>query len=187
MAPGPAGPSAPRAARGQLNIIDGLAQLAFVIHGMLERRAGRARSLDDPDPAARRAARPHADHERTGQAARARQVQHHRAGRPGRAPRPGRHASRRAEDRRAVLVGLTDEGRSLVSQAAAGFERGRHSAAGSLARRQTAMHCPRIVSRLLVAHATRHGVDLFAGLDTQVSLSRASSQAPDPHPAADRR
>jgi hypothetical protein len=25
-----------------------------------------------------------------------------------------------------------------------------------------------IVSRLLIAHATRHGVDLFAGLDTQV-------------------
>jgi hypothetical protein len=25
-----------------------------------------------------------------------------------------------------------------------------------------------IVSRLLVAQATRHGVDLFAGLDTQV-------------------
>ena len=39
MAPEPAGPPAPAAARGQLNIIDGLAQLAFVIHGMLELRA----------------------------------------------------------------------------------------------------------------------------------------------------
>jgi MarR family transcriptional regulator, lower aerobic nicotinate degradation pathway regulator len=167
MAPGPAGLPAPAAARGQLNITDGLAQLAFVIHGMLERRAAghdlsiaQARLLGvlrDRTPTMNELARLLGLDKSS------------ISGLVDRAERRGlviRIPS--AEDKRAVLVGLTDEGRSLVSQAAARF-------GADL----TAMLDPlppsdrdalsAIVSRLLVAHATRHGVDLFAGLDTQVS------------------
>jgi MarR family transcriptional regulator, lower aerobic nicotinate degradation pathway regulator len=169
MAPGPEGPPAPAAAAGQLNIIDGLAQLAFVIHGMLERRAAehdlsiaQARLLGvlrDRTPPMNELARLLGLDKSS------------ISGLVDRAERRGlvvRIPS--ADDKRAVLVGLTDEGRSLVSQAAARF-------GADL----TAMLDPlppsdrdalsAIVSRLLVAQATRHGVDLFAGLDTQVSPS----------------
>jgi MarR family transcriptional regulator, lower aerobic nicotinate degradation pathway regulator len=167
MAPGPAGLPAPAAAPGQLNITDGLAQLAFVIHGMLERRAAehdlsiaQARLLGvlrDRTPTMNELARLLGLDKSS------------ISGLVDRAERRGlviRIPS--AEDKRAVLVGLTDEGRSLVSQAAARF-------GADL----TAMLDPlppsdrdalsAIVSRLLVAHAARHGVDLFAGLDTQAS------------------
>jgi DNA-binding MarR family transcriptional regulator len=166
MAPEPAGP--PAAARGQLNIIDGLAQLAFVIHGMLADRAAehdlsvtQARLLGvlrDRTPTMNELARLLGLDKSS------------ISGLVDRAERRGlvvRIPS--AEDKRAVLVGLTDQGRSLVSQAAARF-------GADL----TAMLDPlppsdrdalsAIVSRLLVAHATRHGVDLFAGLDAQVPL-----------------
>jgi MarR family transcriptional regulator, lower aerobic nicotinate degradation pathway regulator len=166
MAAAPAGPPAPAAQRGQLNTVDGLAQLAFVIHGMLELRAAehdlsitQARLLGvlrDRTPAMTELARLLGLDKSS------------ISGLVDRAERRGlvvRIPS--AEDKRAVLVGLTDEGRSLVSQAAARF-------GADL----TAMLDPlppsdrealsAIVSRLLVAHAIRHGVDLFAGLDTQV-------------------
>jgi MarR family transcriptional regulator, lower aerobic nicotinate degradation pathway regulator len=164
MAPGPEGP--PTAARGQLDIIDGLAQLAFVIHGMLERRAAehdlsitQARLLGvlrDRTPTMNELARLLGLDKSS------------ISGLVDRAERRGlvdRIPS--AEDRRAVLVSLTDEGRSLVSRAAARF-------GADL----TAMLDPlppsdrdalsATVSRLLVAHAARHGIDLFAGLATQV-------------------
>jgi DNA-binding MarR family transcriptional regulator len=166
MAPEPAGP--PAAARGQLSIIDGLAQLAFVIHGMLEDRAAehdlsvtQARLLGvlrDRTPTMNELARLLGLDKSS------------ISGLVDRAERRGlvvRIPS--AEDKRAVLVGLTDQGRSLVSQAAARF-------GADL----TAMLDPlppsdrdalsAIVSRLLVAYAARHGVDLFAGLDAQVPL-----------------
>lgn len=165
MAPEPAGPPEP-AARGQLDIIDGLAQLAFVIHGMLELRAAehdlsitQARLLGvlrDRTPAMNELARLLGLDKSS------------ISGLVDRAERRGlvvRIPS--SEDKRAVLVGLTGQGRLLVSRAAARF-------GADL----TAMLDPlppsdrdalaAIVSRLLVAHATRHGVDLFAGLDTQL-------------------
>ena len=166
MAPGPEGPPAPAAARGQLNIIDGLAQLAFVIHGMLERRAAehdlsiaQARLLGvlrDRTPPMNELARLLGLDKSS------------ISGLVDRAERRGlviRIPS--AEDKRAVLVGLTDQGRSLVSQAAARF------GADLTAMLEPLPPSDRdalsaIVSRLLVAHATRHGVDLFADLDTQV-------------------
>lgn len=165
MAPQPAGPPAPAAWRGQLDIIDGLAQLAFVVHGMLELRAAehdlsitQARLLGvlrDRTPSMNELARLLGLDKSS------------ISGLVDRAERRGlvvRIPS--AEDKRAVIVGLTDQGRSLVTQAATRF-------AADL----TAMLDPlppsdrdtltAIVSQLLVAHATRHGVDLFAGLDTQ--------------------
>ena len=165
MAPEPAGPPAPAAGRGQLDIIDGLAHLAFVVHGMLELRAAehdlsitQARLLGvlrDRTPAMNELARLLGLDKSS------------ISGLVNRAERRGlvvRIPS--AEDKRAVLVGLTDQGRSLVTEAATRF-------GADL----TAMLNPlppsdrdaltAIVSQLLVAHSTRHGVDLFAGLDTQ--------------------
>ena len=165
MAPQPAGPPAPAAWRGRLDIVDGLAQLAFVVHGTLERRAAEhdlsmtqtrlLGVLRDREPTMNELARLLGLDKSsvTGLVDRAE------------TPRPGVRIPS-AEDERAVLVALTDQGRSLVTQAATRF-------AADL----TAMLDPlppsdrdtltAIVSQLLVAHATRHGVDLFAGLDTQ--------------------
>jgi MarR family transcriptional regulator, lower aerobic nicotinate degradation pathway regulator len=165
MASGPAGPSAPEAARGQLNTIDGLTQLAFVIHGMLESRAAehdlsvtQARLLGvlrDRTPTMNQLARLLGLDKSSV------------SGLVDRAERRGlvvRVPS--AEDKRAVLVGLTDQGRSLVSQAAARFGADLTAMLDPLPPAERGA-LSGIVSRLLVAHATRHGVDLFAGLDTQ--------------------
>jgi MarR family transcriptional regulator, lower aerobic nicotinate degradation pathway regulator len=76
-----------------------------------------------------------------------------------------------AEDRRAVLVGLTDQGRSLVSRAAARFGADLTAMLDPLPRSdRDALSA--LVSRLLVAHANRHGVDLFAGLDQTPPAAR---------------
>ena len=72
-----------------------------------------------------------------------------------------------AEDKRTVLVGLTDEGRSLVSRAAACFGADL-TAMLDLLPPSDRDALSGIVTRLLVAHATRHRVDLFAGLNPQV-------------------
>lgn len=64
-------------------------------------------------------------------------------------------------DRRAVLVSLTDDGRSLVSQAAARFEADVSTLLSRLAQRERET-LSRIVSRLLVTHAADQGIDLFA-------------------------
>ena len=66
-----------------------------------------------------------------------------------------------ATDRRAVLVSLTDEGRSFVSQAAAAFEADVSALLSRLPPRERET-LSRIVSRLLVAHASDQGIDLFA-------------------------
>ena len=118
MAPEPAG--APPPAARQLNVIDGLAQLAFVVHGMLELRAAehdlsitQARLLGvlrDRTPAMNELARLLGLDKSS------------ISGLVDRAERRGLVARiPSAEDKRAVLVGLTDEGRSLMSQAAASF------------------------------------------------------------------
>jgi MarR family transcriptional regulator, lower aerobic nicotinate degradation pathway regulator len=166
MASGPAGPSAPTAAPGQLNAVDGLAQLAFVIHGMLELRAAehdlsvtQARLLGvlrDRTPTMNLLARLLGLDKSSV------------SGLVDRAERRGlvvRIPS--AEDKRTVLVGLTNRGRSLVSQAAAGFGADIAAMLDLLAPTEREA-LSGIVSRLLVALAHRQGVDLFSGLDTGV-------------------
>jgi MarR family transcriptional regulator, lower aerobic nicotinate degradation pathway regulator len=164
MAPEPAG--APPPAARQLNVIDGLAQLAFVVHGMLELRAAehdlsitQARLLGvlrDRTPAMNELARLLGLDKSS------------ISGLVDRAERRGLVARiPSAEDRRAVLVGLTDEGRSLMSRAAASFGADL-TAMLDLLPPSDRDALSAIVSRLLVAHATRRGVDLFAGLETQV-------------------
>jgi MarR family transcriptional regulator, lower aerobic nicotinate degradation pathway regulator len=164
MAPEPAGSPVPTKAGGQLNIIDGLAQLAFVVNGMLEFRAAehdlsitQARLLGvlrDRTPTMNELAR---------------LLGLDKSSISGLVDR----AERRdlvvripsAEDKRAVLVGLTDQGRSLVSRAAARFGADLTAMLDLLAPSdRDALSA--IVSRLLVTHAARQGVDLFASLET---------------------
>jgi DNA-binding MarR family transcriptional regulator len=67
-------------------------------------------------------------------------------------------------DRRAVLVSLTDDGRALVSQAAACFETDVMTMLDRLpARDRDALS--RLMSRLLAAHAAEQGIDLFPAAD----------------------
>jgi MarR family transcriptional regulator, lower aerobic nicotinate degradation pathway regulator len=162
MASTPAGQEADKQAGGHIGIADGLAQLAFVVHGMLERRA--------------------ADHSLSITQARLLGVLRDRtptmqelakllgldkssvSGLVDRAERRGlvvRVPS--TEDRRAILVGLTDHGRSLVSRAAAGFEAD-VSAMLDLVSASDRDALAGAVSRLLVGYAADHGVDLFAGV-----------------------
>jgi MarR family transcriptional regulator, lower aerobic nicotinate degradation pathway regulator len=67
-------------------------------------------------------------------------------------------------DGRAVLVGLTDDGRSLIAEASSQFEADVLTLLSRLppSERRT---LSRLVSRLLVAHAADHGVELFPALD----------------------
>jgi MarR family transcriptional regulator, lower aerobic nicotinate degradation pathway regulator len=148
-------------ARPQLDQVDGLAQLSFVITGMLEHRAAEhdlsvpatrlLGVLRDREPTMQELARLlELDKSSvTGLVDRA-----ERRGLVARAPSP--------TDRRAVLVRLTAEGRSLMSGAADRFGTDVSAMLDLLSPRdRTAL--ARIVSRLLVAHAAGHGIDLFAG------------------------
>ena len=70
-----------------------------------------------------------------------------------------------AADRRVVLVNLTDHGRSLVAHVSTQFEGDVSAILDSLpAPDRRALSG--LVSRVLVAHAADHGVDLFATIDT---------------------
>jgi len=158
-------PSGPAAAAGYISPVDGLAQLAFVVHGILERRA--------------------ADHDLSTTQARLLGVLRDRtptmnelgkllgldkssvSGLVDRAERRGlvtRVPS--TEDRRAVLVSLTDHGRSLMSRAATGFGAD-VSAMLDVVPPSDRDTLSEIVSRLLVAYAASQGVDLFEGLHTE--------------------
>jgi MarR family transcriptional regulator, lower aerobic nicotinate degradation pathway regulator len=160
MASRSAGAPAPAAAREQLSPVDGLAQLSFVIQGMLERRAAehdlsiaQARLLGvlrDRKPTMNELARLLGldKSSTTGLVDRA-----ERRGLVARVPS--------TTDRRVVLVSLTDDGRSLVSQAAARFEADVTAMLGRLPSRDRDA-LSRLVSRLLVAHAAEQGIDLFA-------------------------
>jgi MarR family transcriptional regulator, lower aerobic nicotinate degradation pathway regulator len=160
MAARPAGTPAPPAAQQELSPADGLAQLSFLIQGTLERRA-REHDLSviqlrllgvlrDRVPTMNELARLLGLDKSsvTGLVDRA-----ERRGLVTRAPS--------AVDRRAVLVSLTDHGRSLAS---AGSDRFGADI------RLLLEHLPpadrealsRLISRLLVAHATAQGIDLFA-------------------------
>jgi DNA-binding MarR family transcriptional regulator len=148
-------------ARPRLDQVDGLAQLSFVITGMLEHRAAEydlsvpatrlLGVLRDREPTMQELARLlELDKSSvTGLVDRA-----ERRGLVARAPSP--------TDRRAVLVSLTPEGRSLMSGAAERFGADVAGLLDLLPPRDRAV-LARIVSRLLVAHAAGHGIDLFAG------------------------
>ena len=144
----------------QLDPVDGLAQLSFVVMGLLERRAAEhdlsiaatrlLGVLRDREPTMNELARL-LDLDKssvTGLVDRA-----ERRGLVERAPSPA--------DRRAVLVRLTDEGRSLMSAAATLFAADVTAMLDRLAPRDR-VGLSRLVSRLLVAHAAGQGVDLFA-------------------------
>jgi MarR family transcriptional regulator, lower aerobic nicotinate degradation pathway regulator len=148
------------AARKQLSPVDGLAQLSFLIQGLLERRAAEhdlsliqtrlLGILRDRTPTMNELARFLGLDKSsvTGLVDRA-----ERRGLVARVPS--------ATDRRAVLVSLTDEGRSFVSQAAAAFEADISALLSRLPPRERET-LSRIVSRLLVTHAADQGIDLFA-------------------------
>ena len=143
----------------QLSAVDGLAQLSFVIQRMLERRAAEhdlsiiqtrlLGVLRDRRPTINELAKLLSLDKSSvsGLVERA-----ERRGLVVRAPSP--------DDRRAVLVGLTDGGGALVSRAAAQFGADVSALLGALppADRRALSG---LVSRLLVAHAAEHGIDLF--------------------------
>jgi MarR family transcriptional regulator, lower aerobic nicotinate degradation pathway regulator len=157
-------PAAP-AARAQLNPVDGLAQLSFVIQGMLERRAAEhdlsiAQTrllgvLRDRKPTMNELARllELDKSSTTGLVDRA-----ERRGLVARVPS--------TTDRRAVLVSLTDSGRSLVSRASGRFEADVLTMLGLLPPRDREA-LSRLVSRLLVTHAADQGIDLFASVNAE--------------------
>jgi MarR family transcriptional regulator, lower aerobic nicotinate degradation pathway regulator len=160
VAADPAGPSA--RALPQIGATDGMAQLAFLVHGLLaDRAAGQDLSviqarllgvLRDRRPTMNELARLLGLDKSS------------ITGLVDRAERRGlvtRVASVR--DRRSTQVVLTAAGRDLVSAAAAGFDA---DVTALLARLPAADrdHLADLVSRLLVAHAAAHGVDLFAGV-----------------------
>lgn len=153
-APGEA-PAAP-----QLDPVDGLAQLAFVVAGQLERRAAE----HDLSPAAVRLLGVLRDREPTMQEL-ARFLELDKSSVTGLVDRTERRGLvtrvPSATDRRAVLVRLTDQGRALISGAAGQFAADVSGMLDRLPPRDRAA-LARIVSRLLAAHAADRGIDLFA-------------------------
>jgi MarR family transcriptional regulator, lower aerobic nicotinate degradation pathway regulator len=144
----------------QLDPVDGLAQLSFVIMGLLERRAAE----QDLSIAATRLLGVLRDREPTmNELARLLDLDKSSVtGLVDRAERRGLvERAPSTADRRAVLVRLTDEGRSLVSAAGRLFAADVTAMLGLLAPRDRAA-LSRLVSRLLVAHAAEQGIDLFA-------------------------
>jgi DNA-binding MarR family transcriptional regulator len=145
--------------RRALSIVDGLAQLTFLVHGALERRAAdhdlsmvQLRLLGilrDREPSMNQLARLLGLDKSSV------------TGLVDRAERRGLVARRpSARDRRSMTVTLTDAGRSLVGAASAEFESDIAAIVGHLPARDRAALAA-VVSRLLVAHASAAGVDLF--------------------------
>jgi DNA-binding MarR family transcriptional regulator len=165
--------------RERLTPVDGLAQLSFVIHGMLERRAAEhdlsmiqtrlLGVLRDRRPTMNELARLLGLDKSsvTGLVDRA-----ERRGLVMRVPS--------VTDRRAVLVTLTSDGRSLVSQAAVSFEADVSVLLDRLSPRDQAT-LSRLISRLLVALAADQGIDLFpAGSADEESAGREpAADVPD--------
>jgi DNA-binding MarR family transcriptional regulator len=146
----------------QLSPVDGLAQLSFVTQGILERLAAE----NDISVIQTRLLGVLRDREPTmNELAKLLRLEKSSVtGLVDRAERRGlvvRVPS--SADGRAVLVTLTPVGRSLVSAVASDFE----SEVSMLLRHLSGRDreaLSRLVSRLLVAHAADHGVDLFANL-----------------------
>jgi DNA-binding MarR family transcriptional regulator len=76
-----------------------------------------------------------------------------------------------AADRRVVVIRLTRKGRSFVSKAAEAFE-GDVSRLLALLPPKEATTLAKITSRLVIAHADNHGVDLFSGATPLAVSSR---------------
>ncbi|HEY3924233.1 MAG TPA: MarR family transcriptional regulator [Acidothermaceae bacterium] len=150
----------PAVVASELSMVDALAQLSFLIQGTLERRASEhglsmiqtrlLGVLRDRNPTMNELARL-LDLDKssiTGLVARA-----ERRGLVRRVP------SR--TDGRAVQVSLTDAGRAHVADVATSFEADVAAIVATLPSvERKALSA--LVSRVLVAHATAHGIDLFA-------------------------
>ncbi len=143
----------------ELSPVDGLAQLSFLVHGLLERRAAEHELsitqtrllaiLRDRTPTMNELARVLGLDKSsvTGLVDRA-----ERRGLVARGPS--------AADRRAVLVALTDAGRALVAAAAARFEEDVAALLDPLPASERD-ELARLLTRLLVARAAEQGLDLF--------------------------
>jgi len=159
--------STPTARRRELSAADGLAQLSFLIYDTLERQAAvhelsiiQTRLLGvlrDRRPTMNELAKFLALDKSsvTGLVDRA-----ERRGLVARVPSTA--------DRRAVLVSLTDAGRSVAFQVSARFEADIAALLDPLSpsARKTLSG---LVSRLLAAHAVGQGVDLFATIEAEAS------------------
>ena len=179
MASRPAAGLATAARPEQLTPVDGLAQLSFVIHAMLEHRAAEhdlsmiqtrlLGVLRDRRPTMNELARLLGLDKSsvTGLVDRA-----ERRGLVMRVPS--------VTDRRAVLVSLTDDGRSLVSQAAVSFEADVSVLLDHLSPRDRAT-LSRLISRLLVARAAGQGIDLFpaGGPEEESAAQESVAAVPD--------
>ena len=153
---------APAGAR-ELSPVDGLAQLSFIVHRMLELRAAEhdlsiiqtrlLGVLRDRTPTMNELGKLLGlDKSSTsGLIERA-----ERRGLVARAPSPA--------DGRAVLVSLTDAGRSIVSEAASEFEADVSALLGRLPKSDRRA-LTGLLSRLLVAHAADQGIELFPSID----------------------
>ena len=160
-----AGAPPPEAGPDRVSPVDGLAQLSFLVYGTLERLAAEhdisiiqtrlLGVLRDRRPTMNQLAKLLGLDKSsvTGLVDRA-----ERRGLVARVPS--------TTDRRAVLVNLTDDGRSLASAVSTRFEAEISTMLDRLPPRDR-LALTRIVSRLLVAHAADQGVDLFADLDTR--------------------
>jgi len=155
----------PATAREELTPVDGLAQLAFVIHRLLERRAAEhdlsiiqtrlLGVLRDRTPTMNELAQL-LDLDKssiTGLVDRA-----ERRGLVTRVPSP--------TDRRSLQVSLTDDGRSLISQASTRFQADISILLDPLPPSDRD-GLASLISRVLVAHAAHHGVDLFTTTDAR--------------------
>jgi MarR family transcriptional regulator, lower aerobic nicotinate degradation pathway regulator len=161
-----------RSSPRELNAVDGMAQLSFLVQRMLERRAGdhdlsiiQTRLLGvlrDRTPTMNELGKLLALDKSSisGLVERA-----ERRGLVARAPSP--------TDGRSVLVSLTDTGRAVVSNASTQFANDIHALLKQLtpADRRT---LSRLISQLLVAHAAEQNIDLFP--ITQATQSPASPQ-----------
>jgi MarR family transcriptional regulator, lower aerobic nicotinate degradation pathway regulator len=160
----------------QLSPVDGLAQLSFIVQGTLERRAAEhdlsviqtrlLGVLRDRRPTMIELAKLLGIEKSsvTGLVDRA-----ERRGPVARTPSK--------KDGRAVLVSLTDQGRTLASQVSARFAADVSTMLLRLAARDRDT-LSQLVSRLVVAHAADHGVDLFADLVDARTRSGPGGQRP---------
>jgi DNA-binding MarR family transcriptional regulator len=149
----------PAASDQDLSMVDGLAQLSFLVHGTLERRAAQHELsiiqmrllgvLRDRTPTMNELATLLGLDKSsvTGLVDRA-----ERRALVARAPS--------STDRRAVLVSLTTDGRALVSRAAADFHTDVSTMLKGLSPTDGGV-LSKLISRVLVAHARTEGVDLF--------------------------
>jgi MarR family transcriptional regulator, lower aerobic nicotinate degradation pathway regulator len=157
---GPAPTPAPADPRAQLSPVDALAQLSFVVTGLLERRAAE----QDLSLAAIRLLGVLRDREPTMNEL-ARMLELDKSSVTGLVDRAERRGLvtrvPSAADRRSVLVRLTAEGQAQVSAAAGVFAADVAGMLDVLPPRDRAA-LTRLVSGLLAAHAARHGFDLFA-------------------------